>query len=250
MTSPNGVAPGPRLELPDLPWNPVRPLRAIVFDLDGTLYRAAPLRRRMALRLIRAYAFRPLEGWRVARVLRSYRRAQESLRATTNWPEDLERAQREGAARESGSGADEVEALVERWMRREPNSLLRDCMDRGERAFLESVARRGIRFGLLSDYPAESKLEAMGIRDRFDQIVTAQDREVQRFKPDPRGLEIALARLGVAKEEALYVGDRADVDGLAAERAGVACVLIGERPRVTRWPAIRRFDELEHAIAG
>src|SRR5215831_5914051 len=121
MTNTNGGAPGPRLRLPGLPWNPVRPLSAIVFDLDGTLYRAAPLRRRMAARLIGAYAFRPLEGWRVARALRSYRRAQESLRSTRDWPEDLERAQRESAARESGSGPDEIEALVERWMRREPN---------------------------------------------------------------------------------------------------------------------------------
>jgi phosphoglycolate phosphatase-like HAD superfamily hydrolase len=56
--------------------------------------------------------------------------------------------------------------------------------------------------------------------------VTAQDPEVQRFKPHPRGLEVTLGRLGVSKREAIYIGDRADVDGEAAGRAGVRCVIV------------------------
>ena len=54
--------------------------KAVIFDLDGTLYRPETLRRAMLLRLLHAHAVRPLRGLRTARVLRAYRNAQEHLR--------------------------------------------------------------------------------------------------------------------------------------------------------------------------
>src|SRR3954468_16033386 len=55
-------------------------LKAIVFDVDGTLYRQGPLRRAMALRLLRTHVTRPAHGWRTLRALSAYRKAQEHLR--------------------------------------------------------------------------------------------------------------------------------------------------------------------------
>jgi FMN phosphatase YigB (HAD superfamily) len=65
----------------------------------------------------------------------------------------------------------------------------------------------------------------MGIDGFFDVVVTAQDPEVQRFKPDPRGLETALRRLAVQKNEVLYVGNRADIVA-AASRAGIRHIIL------------------------
>jgi FMN phosphatase YigB (HAD superfamily) len=45
-------------------------------------------------------------------------------------------------------------------------------------------------------------------------------------KPDPRIFQPALAGLGVAPEEALYVGDLYEVDVIGARRAGMAAVLL------------------------
>ena len=70
-----------------------------------------------------------------------------------------------------------------------------------------------------SDYPAEEKLAALGLRAEV--VVSATDPEVDRLKPDPRGLEVALARLGASAEHCLLVGDRDERDGEAARRAGV-----------------------------
>lgn len=219
-----------------------------MLDLDGTLYDAPRMRRLMFLKLAGAYALRPLEGWRVSRVLRGYRRAQEALRLTAEGPADLETLQRELAARASGCDIETVAQCVERWMRREPDGVLRRCMDPGVPEFLEKAAAQGLGLAVLSDYPAESKLEAMGIRSFFQQVVIAQDPEVLRFKPDPRGLEIAMRRLGVAKEETLYVGDRFEVDGVAARRAGVACVLVGVDGEGRGWPSVRKLGDLRHAL--
>ncbi|MGH7295477.1 MAG: HAD family hydrolase [Polyangiaceae bacterium] len=95
-------------------------------------------------------------------------------------------------------------------------------------AFLEAARERGLRVGVLSDYPAAAKLEAMKLARYFDVVVCAQDAEVNRFKPDPAGIVEVLRRLDVAPDAALYVGDREEVDGAAASAAGVACAIVGK----------------------
>jgi putative hydrolase of the HAD superfamily len=87
----------------------------------------------------------------------------------------------------------------------------------------------GLRLGVLSDYPPEAKLAALGVGDLFDAVLCAQAPEVGVFKPNPRGILVLLERLGVAPSEALYVGDRAEVDAAAARAAGVACAILSSK---------------------
>ena len=70
----------------------------------------------------------------------------------------------------------------------------------------------------------------MGIAPFFDCVVAAQDAEVGCFKPNPRILEVALGKLGIAPSDALFAGDRPDGDGVAAARAGVRYVNIVHAP--------------------
>ena len=98
-------------------------------------------------------------------------------------------------------------------------------------------------------YPAAAKLAALGLTDRFDVVLTAQSPEVGVFKPHPRGLRIALERLGVPSHEALYVGDRPEVDAATAAAAGVPCVILGSRAAAgwrpgDRWIGIASCLEL------
>jgi len=60
--------------------------------------------------------------------------------------------------------------------------------------------------------------------------LSAQEIAVGRFKPDPRGLLIALERLQVAPENAVYTGGRVDIDYPAAAALRVSCCIIGTRP--------------------
>jgi len=136
-------------------------------------------------------------------------------------------------------------------MEQEPLELLPRSAHRGLFEFLQAAKSRELRLGVFSDYPATAKLEAMGIAHFFDVVVSAQDSEIQRFKPAPRGLEVTLRRLGVKKHQALYVGDRPDIDAAAASRAGIACVIIGQRRSVAGefgWIGISSYRELYDAI--
>jgi phosphoglycolate phosphatase-like HAD superfamily hydrolase len=116
-------------------------------------------------------------------------------------------------------------------MEREPLDLLRHSVRDGAVEFFESAKACGFKLGVFSDYPAAEKLAAMGLTRFFDVVVTAQDPEVQRFKPNAQGIEVALRRLGAERRQALYIGDRPDVDVAAASGAGIPCIIIGRGPR-------------------
>ena len=203
------------------------PLAAVIFDVDGTLYNQTPLRRTMAIRLLRSLARQPATGARTLRVLRAYRQAQEALRHSS--VDDVAAAQIRIAAERTGAHEELVASCVRRWMEEEPLFVLSRCVYPGARELLQTCRTRGLRLAALSDYPADEKLRAMDMTGLFDVVLSAQAPEVDAFKPNPRGLLVALERLGVNAAACLYVGDRADVDGAAAAAAGVRCAILTSR---------------------
>ena len=227
-----------------------RRLRAIVVDVDGTLYRQGPVRRAMLWRLVRGYLAAPRAGVLTVRALQAYRRAQESLRARGEATVDLAQAQLRLACETSGVSGPQVSDCVARWMEREPLDLLGRARRTGVVDFLRATKDRGLRLGVFSDYPATAKLEALGVAALFDVTVSAQDAEVGRFKPHPRGLEVTARRLGVDPRDVLYVGDRPETDAAAAAAAGMACAILGGgRPRKhERWLAVSGYRALADAM--
>jgi nicotinate-nucleotide--dimethylbenzimidazole phosphoribosyltransferase len=77
---------------------------------------------------------------------------------------------------------------------------------------------------VMTEADVRAALAGTGIAELLEVIVTSHD--VGATKPDPRGIEAALARLGVPAGEALFVGD-ADVDEGAARAADVAFARVG-----------------------
>ena len=91
---------------------------------------------------------------------------------------------------------------------------------------LATMRARGVGTAIVSTkyrYRIESILAHVGLSGAVDVIVGGED--VARHKPDPEGLERALAGLGADSAQALYVGDH-PVDGHAAARAGVRFVRV------------------------
>ena len=93
-------------------------------------------------------------------------------------------------------------------------------------AVLAMMRSRGVGTAIVSTkyrYRIESILAHVGLTGAVDVIVGGED--VTRHKPDPEGLQRALAGLGLDSAQALYVGDH-PVDGHAAARAGVRFVRV------------------------
>lgn len=200
-------------------------ISAVLFDLDGTLYRQRPLRLRMALALAMSTLTAPLGAATRWRVLQAFRRAQETMRAG-GAPASLQ-AQIAAASAQTGVTEPLVQDLVEEWMLQRPLEYLRRYLAEGTVALLDFLDARGIPAGLLSDYPAAGKLRALGLEGRFSPVLCAMDPEIQAFKPNPRGFMAACARWRLEPSQVLYVGDRVEVDATGAAAAGMPCVIVG-----------------------
>ena len=90
-----------------------------------------------------------------------------------------------------------------------------------------SVRNRGVRTGLLTNNAREFEdfwRPLLPLDELFDDVVDSS--EVGLRKPDPRIYHLALERLGVAAEDAVFVDD-APGNVAGAERVGIRSVLIG-----------------------
>lgn len=91
---------------------------------------------------------------------------------------------------------------------------------------LDRLRAAGYRLAVISnsDGRAEEALAAADLLSRFEFVVDSQLVGVE--KPDPRIFHVALARLGVAPAEGLYVGDLYEIDVVGARRAGLDVILL------------------------
>jgi len=205
-------------------------VRAVLFDVDGTLYHQEPLRLCMALELaalpLRA---RPASARRTWGAIRAFRRVREDLRDLGAGEAPLARLQFQLAAERQQTEVDGVEAAVSEWIYQRPLKYLRRCRRAGIESFLGYLASRGIPAGVFSDYPAREKLEALQLAEKISLVACATDAEINAFKPHPRGFVWACERWGLEPTEVLYVGDRPEVDALGAANAGMHCAILSRR---------------------
>lgn len=221
---------------------------AIVFDVDGTFYYQSPVRWQMTLRLARYCLGSPFAGWRAVRLLSAYRRAQESLRLSG--ADNSPSRQLELACSGLRIGPDVARGIIDEWMGARPLDLLPACARKGLREFIEATRKRGIRLGIFSDYPAAAKLRAFQFETLFDCVLSAQDSAVSAFKPSPAGLLECLRLLGVRPENSLYIGDRPEIDGEAARRAGIKAYIVGLPESATGpgWTGVPDFNRLQEIL--
>ncbi len=91
---------------------------------------------------------------------------------------------------------------------------------------LSALRAQGLTLGVISNADGRigAILEKCGIARLFDTVIDSYDVGVE--KPDPRIFALALERLGVRPDQALYVGDIYGIDVIGAERAGLSSVLL------------------------
>jgi FMN phosphatase YigB (HAD superfamily) len=231
-------------------------IKGILFDVDGTLYHQAPLRAIMMLLLVLFNLYKPKELKRKVKVILQYRRSQEILRESppAEFPEmqtGNQNRQLLMTAGHTGETVSYISRVIDEWFEKRPLPFLPLC---GRRKLKESIAilhKKGITLGVFSDYPAEKKLEALGVSRFITTVVTSRDQEVYGFKPKTNGFKIAAARMGLKPSEILYIGDRSEVDGLGGSEAGMQVVILGgffKRRNSCDYPSIRSFSELSRTV--
>ena len=208
----------------DTSWD--RP-KAVLFDLDGTLYDQRVLRRAMLRELARApFTKGPLTALRIAKTLRTFRLMREELRGMTNPDSTFSELQFSRPAKALGLEPEEVEAIVDEWMFQKPLRHMEAAAWPQMRSTLDRLRSTGVRLGVYSDYPPKGKLRALGVDDLFDAALGATDGDVNAFKPSPKGFLEGSRVLGAEVQDAVYVGDRHDLDAAGAAAAAMRCVIL------------------------
>lgn len=211
-------------------------IRLVVFDLDGTLYRQAPVRARMAMALL---LHAGTGGAREVKALRTFRELREKAHDVGE-DMDFEHWALGEAARATGLPVSRVEALVRDWIETRPLPLLERARYAGIAELFAALRASGRRIAIWSDHPVAGKLAALGLA--ADDMLSATDPELRRLKPDPRGLQLLMRNAGAAPESTLMIGDRADRDGAAAAAAETHALLRSSRP-LEGFATFRRYDE-------
>ena len=223
-------------------------VRAICFDLDGTLYRQTPLRVRMGIILLREWVSGRVTT-RDLRAISAFRRNKERARSLGAC-HDLDDQVLAATAKKIGYSIERVSALVDQWINRIPLSVLPVLRDPELPRMLERLHLRGYRLGVYSDYPVRAKLEALDLPlSLFDVLIESGDPEVNALKPQSKGFEVMSRKLNVEPHAILYIGDRDSVDGVGARSAGMQFALYKPHGLQTQNRGVlRRLQHLEHQL--
>lgn len=194
--------------------------RAYLLDLDGTLYHPRLVKLGMALELTILGAHRI--HW-----LRQFRKQHEALRAELALsnapfePNPFDEQIRRSAVK-LGVEPTQLTAVVFDWMFERPGKWIRLAKNQALLNEVSAFRQSGGRTAVVSDYPAQAKLKALGCADLFEVVVASGEYPgLTRLKPSPDGYLAAARALEVSPEDCLVIGDRDDADGLAAKRAGM-----------------------------
>ena len=189
-----------------------RPLKAVIFDLDGVIADTAVVHHAAWKQLADEIGV-PFDDAVGERLKGVDRRASLEIMLEGAARDYSEAEKQDLAARKNDYYRQQIECFG-------PQHLLP-----GARAAIESARRAGLKVGLASaSRNAPLLLQRLGIAELFDHVVDAN--RISRSKPDPEIFLAAASALGVAPGECLGVEDAAA--GIASiHAAGMAAVGIG-----------------------
>lgn len=219
--------------------------KAILLDVDGTLYMQQGLRMTMAKALAKYFLLHP-SHIRELLVLIKYRQVREHWEdinlkhldsnppcpRTSEGLADMEMMQYQYTAEKLHMTSGQVQDTVHYWMHFYPLSILERYKDKELGLLLERMREQGIVIAVYSDYPASEKLKALQIH--ADQIFCSSDDDINCMKPNPKAVQIILEKLELNEKEVLMIGDRYDKDGLAAINSGMDYLILGSNISMRR----------------
>lgn len=188
-------------------------IKAVAFDIDGTLYNIKHLNKQFTKAFLR-HPFRTRLFF-VAR--KNVRKLLENRNENILSRDVFLHLQTESVGKKDGYF--DVVYKILRKNRKLPPFKEVDT-------FLSLLHSKGIICATLSDFPLETKLDELGLKNYFDITLSAED--CGFLKPNKKAFDYLLNALKVEPSECLYIGDSLTKDKNGAINSGMKALLLGE----------------------
>lgn len=191
----------------------MRPIRAITFDVGGTLIEPWPSVGQVYAEVAARFGVRSIEPETLTQnFIRAWKARASFDYAQESWFGIVRETFGEHAAQ---LPVEFYHAVFERFVEGDAWRIYEDV-----RPTLAALAGRGMKLGIISNWDARLRplLANLDLSRHFSSIVISC--EVGATKPDARLFARAVEELGVAADELLHVGDSVEMDVRGAERFG------------------------------
>lgn len=185
----------------------VNGLKAVVFDMDDTLYGEKEYVR---------------SGYRqIAKILPQVQRAEEKL-----WKffEDKKPAIDELLKTESIESEEIKQACIRTYRFQKPEIHLYN----GVKEMIQEMRKKNLKIGVITDGRPEgqrAKIEALRLAELVDEIIVTDEFGGGEFrKPNPLAFETMKEKLNVEYSEMCYVGDNINKDFIAPQKLGMRAI--------------------------
>lgn len=224
-------------------------IKCLCFDIDGTLYDLRAMREAMFKELLMSLVLRKIT-FNEIRILRSYRKTLEVLRREVKvLDETLAQLHTRMVAERIPCSKNMVDQVVEKWMVKIPCCKLPNLVWPNTKDTLVQLKENGYRLAILSDYPANEKIKAMGLDDVFEVILSCQDSTSTGYKPYTNGFERLAACLNVEPQQCVYIGNSYKQDVCGALQNKMDAILLNPhfsktKEQPCRFKVINKFSDL------
>lgn len=212
-------------------------IKAVAFDIDGTLYENWKLNIRLPVHFLSHLIF-----------FMKYNQARKDLRRM-GITENFEQHQAEYMAKALNVSEDEARRKMDKIVYtgiKHHFIKIKPCKNAVETVF--ALKEAGYKIALLSDFPPEQKGELWGIKPLCDVILGTET--CGALKPSPVPFEKLAEKLEVKPEEILYVGNSFKYDVRGSKNAGMkAAWFSGKKDKTGTADFIfKKYDKLKKLL--
>ncbi len=185
-----------------------REIKAVTFDMDGTIYNAARLLMRILPEVIKNRRF-----------IVAFYRIREEIRRE-GFKGDIRKEVLLRLSRKLMIAETDCEYMIDETIYR----LFASKIDRrllfdGLREFIDMLKSKDVRLGIISDFPVDEKLLRLGLYfEPWRAVINSED--VGALKPSIEPFSKAAEILSIEPQYILHIGDRESSDVKGAKKAG------------------------------
>ena len=193
--------------------------KALIVDLDGTLYFQYGVQCIMGCRMLFYYLFHFWKFKELLAIMYYRKQREKNLKEIVDNQYIL-------VAQKYGINPKRVEEIVQIWLFHKPLTLLKIFKDKKLVKIIDKCKNTGINIIIYSDYPTKEKLMALNIK--YCKSYDSTHPEIRTLKPDVKGLQYILKSNILNKKDVLLIGDRDSKDGECARRCNVDYIILSK----------------------